>query len=115
MATEYIAMWPHYADIVARWAFRKIGGRLTRMVVTDLRYHIELEALAPFNPTVIRVIRSQTTELQASTASHSSEQYSAIPATLELVNDGNDLHKLRSTLMATLALVGVALEEGALA
>lgn len=105
----------HYADIVARWAFRQVGVSRSRMVVTDLRYPIELEALTMFSPIVLRVIRSNATVLDESTAQHSSEQYSAIPATWELVNDGNDLDKLRSTLMATLALVGVALEEGALA
>jgi hypothetical protein len=105
----------HYADIVARKAFRQIGVGRSRIVVTDLRYPVELDALAPFCPTVIRVIRSNTTTLQTSTASHSSEQYSAIPATWELFNESDDLDKLRGTLVATLALAGVALEEGALA
>lgn len=105
----------HYADIVARWAFRQIGVGRSRIVVTDLRYPIELDAIAPFVPTVVRVLRNTSTALQASTANHSSEQYSAIPASCELVNEGNDKAKLHANLIATLALMGVAIEEGALA
>ena len=105
----------HYADIVARWAFRQIGVGRSRIVVTDLRYPIELDALAPFSPTVIRVQRTTGIELPPSTANHSSEQYSAIPATWVLDNEGDDKDKLRATLLATLALMGVAIEEGAAA
>lgn len=105
----------HYADIVARWAFRQIGVGRSRIVVTDLRYPVEFEALAPFQPTVIRVLRTTGTELEETTAHHSSEQYSAIPASCELVNEGHDKDKLHASLIATLALMGVAVEEGALA
>lgn len=105
----------HYADIVARWAFRQIGVGRSRIVVTDLRYPVEQEALAPFDVQVLRVIRTSRTQLQGSTAGHSSEQADAIRADWELFNESNDLEKLRSTLLATLALMGVVLEEGALA
>lgn len=100
----------YYAAIVARWVGRQIGVSRSRIVVTDLRYPIEHEALRHHGVKVLRVIRTSTTELQACTASHSSEQNSAIRADWELFNEGDDIEKLRATLMATLALMGVAIE-----
>ena len=105
----------HYAAIVARWIGRQIGVSRSRIVVTDLRHPVELDALQAYGVYVLRVIRTTSTELQACTASHSSEQHSAIRADGELLNEGDDIEKLRATLLATLALVGVAIEEGAVA
>ncbi len=76
----------HYADIVARWAQKMIGTGWTRLVITDLRYPVEAQALERFDAQIIRVVRPESTAMSADTAAHSSERYELIKPHYQIDN-----------------------------
>lgn len=99
----------HYAQIVARWIQRQIGIGWTRFVVTDLRYPVEAEALAPFGAQAIRLHRDTSAGLADDTAAHSSEQYDTLTHHHVIDNHAGIMELAWSTLIV-LRRIGVDVE-----
>lgn len=96
----------HYAQIVARWVQRQIGTGWSRIVITDLRYPVECEALEPFGAQIIRINRPTSAPLAADTAAHSSERYELITPH-HVINNDSGIPELAWSTLAVLRLLGV--------
>ena len=79
----------HYVRRVESWILGQATKGVQRMVVTDLRYHLELEMLKSLRAEVVRVHRPQLAALPEDTASHVSEQHHRLMVDHDLLNDGN--------------------------
>lgn len=79
----------HYVRRVENWILHQAIKGVRRVVVTDLRYHLELEMLRSLHAEVVRVHRPQVTALPEDTATHVSEQHHLLMADHDLLNDGS--------------------------
>lgn len=90
----------HYAGIVTRWIWRQAGTGWTRLVVTDLRFAIERDALCEFGAR-LRTVRVVRPGLPAHAGRHASEiEWLRMRADSVLLNTGT----LEDLVSATLRM-----------
>jgi hypothetical protein len=87
----------YWVCIVRRWAGRKIGVGLHRIVITDVRLPNEAALVRDLGGKLVRVHRPDLPPMAADTASHSSEAHDLVSDAV-IHNDGN-LDELRDEVM----------------
>lgn len=93
----------YYTRIAERWIARQVGIGWSRVVVSDLRYPVEEDALRRMGAKVVRIVVPKGAgRMEQSTAGHSSEQHHRIQADHTIVNDGT-LQQLAARTLACVA------------
>lgn len=78
----------HWAKHVSYWVQYQRQHQACNLVVTDVRYPNEAQAIRDLGGHIVRVHRPGTAPLAPDTATHGSEQHGAIEASADIHNDG---------------------------